>query len=100
MAKIVVLKAGSGKRMPDEMKKLVNDAFDGAEETEDKELENVINEDIKKAREMINEIEELLESIDEKELSKPNQDYVSSLIMHLGEFTPNETEEKEGDDNE
>jgi hypothetical protein len=100
MAKIVVLKAGSEKKMPDELKKLVNEAFEGAEEEEEKELEGIINEDIRKAREMINEIEELLMSIDGEELSKPNQDYVSSLIMHLGEFTPEEKEEGEDKENE
>lgn len=95
--KVITLNARAGGKMSDEMKTLVNDAFEASEEVEDKELENIKNSSILKARTMINEIEELLAEIDSEELTKPNKDYVESLIMHLGEFTPepgeNETEE-------
>ena len=99
MEKVVVLKKSASAKMPDVLKKIVNEAFDGAETEEDKEVADTINEDIKKAREMINEIEEELEEMDEKELSKPNQDYVDNLMMSLSQyiFKEEENEKEEGE---
>jgi len=89
---IAKLKAGASARMPDELKKAVNEAFDGAEEAEDKEVEACVNDDVKTARQMINEIEEELEELDEKELTAPNQTYVNDLIMSLSRFIKHEEE--------
>ena len=92
---IARLKAGAEAKMPDELKRAVNEAFDGAEEAEDKEVDSMINEDCKTARRLINEIEEELEEMDEKELTAPNQTYVNDLIMSLDRFVK---KEEDGED--
>lgn len=95
MSKIVVLKQGSESKMSNEMKKAVNEAFDGADEAEDEEVADTINADVKTARAMINEIEEELDEMDEKELTVPNQDYVDRLIMSLQQYVEKDEEDGE-----
>jgi hypothetical protein len=92
--KTIIIKKGSETKMSDEMKKAVNAAFDGVEESEDEEVESAVNKDIKEVREMINEIEETLEEMDEKELTLPNKDYVDNLKMSLTRFCERDEDEK------
>ncbi len=93
--KTVTLKQGSESKMSNEMKKAVNEAFDGADEAEDEEVAATINPDVKTARAMINEIEEELDEMDEKELTVPNQDYVDRLIMSLQQYVEKDEEDGE-----
>ena len=107
--KILIIKHGAGAAMPEELKKMMNDAFgeDGVKESdqdpEEQEVDDTKNPVLKVLRSKLNQVEEILEGMDskypsEEELDKDEdaKEYTDSLEQALDEFIEKE-DDKDGE---